>query len=843
MEEESAWLQLPTDGKGIAARSGRLDHVPVDLSRGTVAGLRLLSRGLQLPLSLPLLGGWAVLLARLSGQDEVLIGTGMHPVRVVLRGNPTVEQLLQQLRGSGAQSRSDRFHILVGGNHAARDQTRFDLAFSFEESDSEVRGSVAYDTGVFESATIERWAGQFRVVLKDLVEDPHCGVMQLKIMTAAEREQVVVGFNDTSVDADPGSLQLIHRAFEAQVDRTPVALAVIHEDESLTYRELNQKANRVAWYLRGQGVTAESLVGVFMERGVDMLVAVLGIWKAGGAYLPLDPADADARLASMLEDASPVVLLTHDRLRARLCSSRVRTISFDDEIEELASQEGANATPASSSADNAAYVIYTSGSTGKPKGVIVEHRNVMNLWRALERRIYRGFGPQLRIGVNASLAFDASVKQILQLLSGRTLCIVPSPARVSATQFVRFLEDHRVDGFDCTPSQLGALADAGLFRTDRRIPKLVLVGGEAIDAGLWRTMASHPHISFFNVYGPTECTVDATVARVADHPGSPVIGTPIDNVRIYLLDGERCPVPIGVVGEIHIAGAGVGRGYLNRPELTAERFIPDPFTTAGRLYRTGDLARWRSNGTIEYVGRNDHQIKMRGYRFEPAEIEAHLLDHPGVAEAVVVAREDVPGDKTLTACVVADFSRLKQRHGDNGCGDPELVSEWKAVHDKRYASADPGPSFVGWNSSYTGEPIPDAQMDDWLSRTVERIRGLAPRRVLEIGCGTGLLVAQLAPRCEVYRATDLSLEAIRGLRIWLGRRPDLRHVRLEQCSALQVGVLRRRLRHGDSELGGSVLPGRGISARGIGASGRARRFWRPRVRGRRAASRVAPRLP
>ncbi|MCU1350199.1 MAG: tycC4, partial [Acidobacteria bacterium] len=363
------------------------------------------------------------------------------------------------------------------------------------------------------------------------------------------------------------------------------------------------------------------------------------------------------RLQFMLEDAAPALVLTQERLKAALPATAAPVVALDSDWDAIERQGRSHADPNTTGVtpDSLAYVIYTSGSTGVPKGVMVRQGGVLNLLHALEQSVYAGHPDWTRVSVNASFAFDSSVKQFVQLLSGRTLVLVPQDVRLDADALLRFIGEQRIDVFDCTPSQLVALLNAGMFDGVRRIPKAFLVGGEAIDTALWRSLGEQPDTAFFNVYGPAECTVDATVARIeADEP-APHIGGPIANVRIYILDRHGRPVPAGVVGEICIGGAGVARGYRNRPELTAERFIADPFSLdpKARLYKTGDLGRWRLDGTIAYVGRNDHQVKLRGQRIELGEIETQLSRHAGVREAIVVAREDAPGEKRLVAYVTA----------------------------------------------------------------------------------------------------------------------------------------------------------------------------------------------
>lgn len=583
----------------------------------------------------------------------------------------------------------------------------------------------------------------------------------------------------------------IQTFFEAQADSTPDSISIIFNSDFITYHQLNRKANQLARYLLAKGVVPDQLIGIYVDRSIDMVIGILGILKSGAAYVPLDPGYPEQILSYMIGDAEPRIVLTQEKLMRRMPESDADFICLDGQLDDLDREPSDNLPDrlVGVSARNLAYVIYTSGSTGKPKGVMIEHRNLSNLWRALESGIHQQTPRGARVGVNASYAFDASVKQIVQILSGRTLCIIPESTRQSTAEFLSFLSRQQLDCLDCTPTQLKALISAGMLTATRDAPRVILVGGEAIDSVLWNSIASSDNILFYNVYGPTECAVDATVARVKDSPQVPLIGRPIANVFIHLLGNDYQPVAIDAIGEIFIAGSGVGRGYWKKPELTAERFLPgvaDEKGVAATMYRTGDLGRWRSDGTIEYVGRNDNQVKIRGHRVELGEIEANFLMSPGIKEAVVVVREDAPGESTLVGYVVADTTHLKQQwRQTSDVAEPELVIQWKQIHDETYSNADPCPSFIGWNSSFDGLPIPNEQMMDWLDGTLYRIRSLAPRRVLEIGCGTGLLLEQLAPGCDVYRGIDFSREAIERLRAWRATRPDLQHVELEQCSALE----------------------------------------------------------
>ncbi|MET0622000.1 MAG: non-ribosomal peptide synthetase, partial [Pyrinomonadaceae bacterium] len=395
-----------------------------------------------------------------------------------------------------------------------------------------------------------------------------------------------------------------------------------------------------------------TLVALCLERSCLMVVALLAVLKAGGAYLPLDPHYPPDRLSFMLEDAAAPVLLTQAALAGSLPAYAGHVLSLDGEAE--AGAGGGGAPGCEAGPENLAYVIYTSGSTGRPKGVMVSHASVVNLAVGLEKAVYGGAGEALRVSLNAPLSFDSSVKQIIQLLRGHTLHILPEEIRPDGAAMLSYIEAHGLDVLDCTPSQLKLLLSSGLSERRGAGLKMMLIGGEPINETTWEELAGLNRTNCFNVYGPTECTVDSTTCLIGREQVRPSIGRPVANATVYVLDAHLNQVPVGVPGELHIGGGGVARGYLNRPGLTAERFIPDPFSRepGARVYRTGDLCRWLPDGNLEFIGRRDEQVKVRGFRVEPGEIEAALRAHPGVAEAVALARQDSSGHQSLVAYVV-----------------------------------------------------------------------------------------------------------------------------------------------------------------------------------------------
>ncbi|MCA1568669.1 MAG: amino acid adenylation domain-containing protein [Acidobacteria bacterium] len=480
---------------------------------------------------------------------------------------------------------------------------------------------------------------------------PSSALARLPLLDEEELRQVNE-WNRTAHDY-PQDVNLAE-LFEAQARRAPDDLAVVFEDECLSFDELNRRSNQLAHFLAEAGVVADTPVGLLLDRSVEMIVGLFGILKAGGAYVPLDPTHPGERLSYIIEETQMRVLVTERRLRDALPEYGGRIICLDSDAGALARRSEENPHTISAP-DNLAYIIYTSGSTGRPKGVMVAHRSVVNLCTALHERIYRDYGAApLRFSVNAPLVFDASVKQIVQLLHGHTLCPIPDEARHDTKEFLDYVRRCRIDVLDCTPSQLRLLLDAGLLAEGAYAPRAVVIGGEAIDEELWRTLDESRACAFYNLYGPTECTVDATCHRIRPGHHRPTIGRPLANVTAYLLDAYLEPVPVGAVGELYLGGVGLSRGYLKQPGRTAEAFLPNPFDRreGAHMYRTGDMARRDARGRLEYLGRTDQQVKLRGFRVELGEIEVVLEEHPSVRKAVVLAREDEPGDKKLVAYVV-----------------------------------------------------------------------------------------------------------------------------------------------------------------------------------------------
>ncbi|GAB3356920.1 amino acid adenylation domain-containing protein [Lysobacter tyrosinilyticus] len=714
-----ALLELPTDRPRPPVQSYSGACLPVEIPGELVRELRALSQRHQTTLFMTLLAGWSVTLARLSGQDEVVVGTPvanrLRPeiesliglfvntlaIRTHVPADQTVRELLAKTRATVLEAFDHQelpFEQVVDAVQPTRslghsplcqtlltldntpnsdalalpglamsplpvpqDSTRYDIALSLRDTGNTLGGELEYATDLFDQATVERYFGHFLTMLEGMVANEACRLGELALMTGEQREEVLSGFNPPASGELPE--QLVHRRFEQQVATRPYAVAVIAEDESATYAELNCRANQIAHRLLELGVKPEDRVAISVERGIGLIAAALGVLKAGAAYVPLDPSYPPERLAYMLSDSRPAALVTTtgSNLLGTAAHKLPPVVLLQDV--ELLTQPDGNPEPQAIGLrpDHLAQVIYTSGSTGMPKGVMVEHANIAQL---VENHIAQcGLEPGDRMLQFASFSFDSSVVEIFPTLAaGATLVLRPVQLVAPDQAFAEFITAHRITIADLPTAFLHLWAQE--VSEGRSLPgdslRLVVVGGEALERRHLATWLETPRgrsIPVLNTYGPTEAAVYATAALFDDAnrlgPGELSIGRPVPNSRVYLLDKAGQPVPPGITGEICIAGAQVARGYFMRPDLTAERFASDPFhVPASRIYRTGDLGRWRLDGTIEYQGRNDFQVKIRGFRIELGEIEARLADCDGVKEAVVLARADAMGEKRLVAYVV-----------------------------------------------------------------------------------------------------------------------------------------------------------------------------------------------
>ena len=553
----------------------------------------------------------------------------------------------------------------------------FDLDLAVVEAGSEFQLCWQYNTDLFDASTCYRIAGNYQTLLKSILTNPLQRVSALPLLTQAERHQLLVEWNNTTKEYPQD--KCIHQLFEEQVERNSNAVAVVYEDEQLTYGELNQSANQLAHHLRTLGVGPEVLVGICVERSPLMVVGLLGILKAGGAYVPLDPAYPAERLAYMLNDSQAQVLLTQRQLVDSLPNTGSKVICLDTDW-ELIGSSCENNPLTSVKASNLAYVIYTSGSTGKPKGVMIEHRSLVNFTQSVTDEY--GLSVSDRVLQFASISFDAAVEEIYPCLTcGATLVLRTTEMLSSVSTFVQKCWEWKLTVLMLATASYWNQLTSELVTTNVTIPpsvRLLSTGGEKWlpeKLKLWHScmddrsrcynLAEPPLL--INGYGPTEATVLTTICDLSklvleDTRPQQLIGRPLGNVQTYILDGEVQPVPIGVPGELHIGGVGLARGYLNRPDSTTEKFIPHPFNKSERLYKTGDLARYLPDGNIEFLGRIDNQVKVRGFRIELGEIETVLIAHPQVSEAVVIDSDDLTGFKRLVAYVVTrSESEIKQQ--------------------------------------------------------------------------------------------------------------------------------------------------------------------------------------
>ncbi|HEX5706332.1 MAG TPA: amino acid adenylation domain-containing protein, partial [Pyrinomonadaceae bacterium] len=707
-------LELPTDRPRPAVRSLRGAVHSVELPENLTAELKALSQREGVTLYMTLLAAFQLLLARYSGQEDVVVGSPIAnrnhaetedligffvntlAMRADLSGDPTFVELLGRVRETslGAYAHQDvPFEKLVEELQPERDMShapifqvvlalqnspggrlelpglaleymptdigtiRFDLTLLMNEAEDGLAGVLRYNPDLFDASTIERLVGHWQQLLRGVVLDPHSRLSELPLLTEDERQRLLVEWNATAREYERD--KCVHELFEAQAARTPDATALVFEDVRLTYAELNGRANKLAHYLRRAGVGPETIVGVCMENSPEMIVALFAVLKAGGAYVGPDPSLPAERLAYMLEDSRVRLILTQERLRERLPLDEAEVISVDEEWESIERESDENPS-AVVTPDNLAYVIYTSGSTGRPKGVVGEHRQLLHYLNGILERLEMKPGASFSFTMHQTLAVDAPITFLFaSLTTGGVLHLLTQQRAADPDALGRYFSEHGIDYFKVAPSHLAALQASP--HPERVLPRrLLMVGGEASHWD-WAERACQlaPDCVVLNHYGPTETTVGVLTYRVDERPAnyhSPVLplGRPIGDTEIYILDRHLRPVPVGVVGEIYIGGGGLSRGYLGRPDVTAERFIPDPFGSrpGARLYRTGDLARYLADGNVEFLGRIDHQVKIRAFRVELGEIETALGDHPSVQTAVVAAREVSPGDTRLAAYVV-----------------------------------------------------------------------------------------------------------------------------------------------------------------------------------------------
>ncbi|GAU68943.1 putative non-ribosomal peptide synthetase [Streptomyces sp. NBRC 110611] len=860
-------LELPTDRPRPAVQSTLGSSLPFSAPAPVMDRLRELSREAGATPFMTVLAAFLVLLHRHSREEDIVVGvpvagrgrsevepliglfTNMLALRTDLSGAPSFRELLARVRQAslGAFAHQELpFERLVEELHPQRDPSRspvfqvsflfqniplpsfdevglrmepmdvesttsrFDLELQVFDRPDGLSGWFEFNTDLFDAATIERLARHLGVLLESVTADPDRPVGELPMLT--DGEESALREEGTGRRRDWDAPLPAHLRFTRQAARTPHAPALRASGETLDYAELERRSGKLAHRLRGLGVDRDTLVGLCLERTADMVVGLLAVLKAGGAFVPLDPGFPPDRIAYCLADSGVSVLLTQRAVVEDLAPSVATVLCLDELREELAAEPddfpGVPVDP-----QDLAYVIYTSGSTGRPKGVQVPHGALGNFLRSMREEPGIEAGDTL-LAVT-TLAFDISLLEILlPLTEGAQVVLADRATAADGERLGAALAECGATVMQATPSTWRMLLDTGWqgaegFRA--------LAGGEPLPEELAHRLLA-TGVELWNMYGPTETTIWSAVTRVA--PGPVILGGPIANTELHVLDAGGRLVPRGVPGELCIGGSGLARGYLGRPELTRERFIAHPFPhgPGERLYRTGDLVRRRSDGRIEFLGRLDHQVKLRGYRIELGEIESVLAQHDAVKEVVVAVREDVPGDQRLTAYVVAGDEEAADGEGDadglvavqeshSGQAPSEGWEEWRRIWDAAYdeaadnaasdttvdvgTRAEDGAAFDirGWNSSYTGAPIPATEMREWVDRTAELVHGLTPRSVLDLGCGTGLLLHRLAPHCAHYWGTDISRVALDRLRCATGPGRFPADIQLFECAADRVDTL------------------------------------------------------
>jgi amino acid adenylation domain-containing protein len=833
-------VHLPTDRPRPAVLSYRGAFQEIAVPGPLTHALRAISQREEATLFMTLFAAFAVLLQRYTGQDDIVVGSyvagrdhaeledliGFFINTLVLRadlsGNPPFRTLLRRIRETALDAYAHQelpFEKLVEELQPERDLSRnplfqvsfqlfsaqvdrssptvakgaptidlnrgmaiFDIAVNIWDGPDALTGHIEYSTDLFDAATIARLAGHYQTLLWSIVTNPDEKLSALQILSEQEQRQLLHDWNETSATIPHFC---VHQLFEQQVERSPRATAITVEGWDLSYDELNRRANRLTYRLRQLGVKREMPVGICVERGINMIVGILGILKAGGAYVPLDPSYPGERLTFMLEDSDARIVLIEERTASRLPKQSVATLRLDDE-RVFDGCNDANPETAATPED-LCYVIYTSGSTGKPKGVMSPHHATVNRlqWMWTEYP----FEPGEIVCQKTALSFVDSIWELFGgLLKGLKTVVLLDETVKDPRKFITALAAAKVSRVVLVPSLLRALLNSGIdLANELPALKYWTASGEVLPYDVYAEFRQNvPGAKILNLYGSSEVAADVLCCDLSTTElttRSVPVGRPISNTKVYVLDRYHNLVPIGVPGELYVGGQCLARGYHKRPDLNAEKFINVRLADNNNcLYKTGDLVRYRNNGQIEFVSRLDHQVKVRGHRIELGEIEATLSEHNQVGE-VIASVVETAEDNRLIAYVVPVQGNAE------AATDPrqELTSRWQAVWDETYHNsvhADGSFNIVGWNSSYTGEPIPPAEMHQWVDQTVSRALSFKPKRVLEIGCGTGLILLRVAPYCTHYVGTDFSKGAIDHVRREMKKTPGkFGHVHLYERSA------------------------------------------------------------
>jgi amino acid adenylation domain-containing protein len=824
-------LELPTDRPRLAVRTGRGSALRFQIDSDLAEQLKALSRVEGVTLFMMLVAGFQLLLRRYAGQEDVAIGTaianrnrveveplvGFFVNTLVLRsdlsGNPTFRELLKRVSGAAIGAyihheapfeklveelypdrdsvRTSLFQVAFGFENVPRSPlqlagldaevigveataSKFDLTLTLSEAPGMIEGRFEYSTDLFSQETIARMITHLRNIYRSVTADANRPLSTIPMLDPSERHQLLTEWNSTSTDYPKD--RCVHQLLEQQAAFTPGAVALIYEDEQVSYEELNRRANQLGRYLRKLGVGPESRVGVCLERGVEMVVTWAGVLKAGGAYVPLDPAYPKERIAYMLADAEVRVLVTQGRLTASLPDYQGETIIIDEQWDDIAG-ESAKDLPNRTSADNLAYVIYTSGSTGKPKGVSVAHRAIVRLVKETD---YVKLGPGDKVAQASNSSFDAVTFEIWgALLNGSALVGVSKEVALSAQRLAQAIREQGITTMFLTTALFNQITreEPTAFSGMRQ----VLFGGEAVDANRVRELLSAgtgPE-RLLHVYGPTESTTFSTwmlVEDVEEAAATVPIGKPLANTQVYVLDGGMEPVAVGIYGDLYLAGDGLARCYAKRPDLTAEKFLPHPHSNepGQRLYQTGDIVRYLPDGNLEFLGRRDNQVKVRGFRIEPGEIEAVLSEHPMVKECAVVVQHGGDGGKRIVAYFVPRGQQIPsvgelRRYAKERLPEYMVPATFMVLADlpltangkvDREALPEPDPSRSKLESEFVAPrtTVEEVVAGIWSELLGTDLTGIHDN-FFELG-GHSLLATQFASRARVAFGIELPLRAV-----------------------------------------------------------------------------------
>ncbi|PSB01376.1 non-ribosomal peptide synthetase [Merismopedia glauca] len=818
-------LRLPSDRARPAIQTTRGAHLSLEVSPKLTQELKKLAQEREVTLFMLLLAAFETFLYRYTGAEDIAIGTAIanrnHPdlpkligffantlvLRANLTGNPTFTELLTRVRRVALEAYAHQdlpFDRLVEAIQPERDLSRtplfqvmfdyqnppklpdiaglqltsydietetaqFDLSLSITQTPTTLTATFEYNTDLFDAETITPMVGHLQNLLEGIVAHPEARVSDLPLLGDGE------GIEPEMRKIDPEGVNSVLQLVERQVDRNPEAIAVVCNGVSLSYQELDDRANRIAARLAELGVKAEVLVGIYLERSLDAIAAVLGVLKAGGAYVPLDPIYAQGRIESIVSESKLSIWLTSTDLAPNIsslvgtdgivCVESILAVVDAKRLPQVTAAIQTKSACTDLNPSQLAYIIYTSGSTGKPKGVMVTHGSLLNAYLAWEEAY--SLQPSDCHLQMASFSFDVCTGDwVRALASGGKLVICSRELLLAPTELYSLMRQEKVNCAEFVPAVLMNLVSY-LEKTgsDLDFMRLLVAGSDSWQIPDYQRVKRFcgANTRLINSYGVSEATIDSTYfeaeSSIWQSDRAVPIGYPFSGTEIYILDANLQPLPIGAVGELYIGGLGLARGYWHLPDLTAAKFIPHPYSdeSGSRLYKTGDLARYLKDGKIEFLGRADFQVKIRGFRIELEEIEAALRQHKAVKDTVVLA-----ANNRLVAYIVPN----------NQTSNPELdrsqVQQWQRVFNELYQENDPrwedGFHIEGWNSSYTGLPMLDGEVREWMQQTVDRILALKPTKVLELGCGTGLMLLRIAPHCQEYRAIERSRNALEILR-------------------------------------------------------------------------------